>query len=83
MKTMTIRNIPDEVAAYISGRALEEGRSINTMTVALLSQLAGYAARPQKKRDLSWLAGSWSQSEARRFDEAVSDCRRVDAEDWK
>ena len=83
MKTMTIRNIPDEVAAYISDRASEEGRSINTMTVALLSQLAGYAARPQKKRDPSWLVGSWSSSEARRFAEAVSDCRRIDAEDWK
>ena len=83
MKTMTIRNIPDEVAAYISGRASEEGRSINTMAVALLSQLAGYAARQQKKRDLSWLAGSWSQAEAHLFDKAVSDCRRVDTEDWK
>ena len=41
MKTMTIRNIPDEVAAYISGRASEEGRSINTMTVAILSRATG------------------------------------------
>ena len=41
MKTMTIRNIPDEVAAYISGRASEEGRSINTMTVAILTRASG------------------------------------------
>ena len=41
MKTMTIRNIPDEVAAYISGRASEEGRSINTMTVAILTRATG------------------------------------------
>lgn len=41
MKTMTIRNIPDEVAAYISDRASEEGRSINMMTVAILTQASG------------------------------------------
>lgn len=83
MKTMTIRNIPDEVAAYISGRASEEGRSINTMTVAILSQAAGHAARPTKRRDLSWLVGSWSAAEKRRFDETVSECRRINAEKWK
>lgn len=54
MKTMTIRNIPDEVAAYISDRASEEGRSINMMTVAILTQASG---RPVdgKFRDLSWM----------------------------
>lgn len=83
MKTMTIRNIPDDVAAYISGRASEEGRSVNTMTVAILSQAAGFSARPRKRRDLSWLSGSWSQAETRRFDAAVADCRQVNAEDWK
>ena len=83
MKTMTIRNIPDEVAAYIAGRASEEGRSINTMTVALLSGATGFTARPQKRRDFSWLVGSWSSAETRRFEESVADCRRVDAEDWK
>ena len=83
MKTMTIRNIPDEVAAYISGRASEEGRSINTTTVAILSQAAGHAARPGKRRDLTWLVGSWSATEKRRFDAAVSECRRINAEEWK
>ena len=83
MKTMTIRNIPDEVAAYISDRASEEGRSINTMTVTILSQAAGRAARPAKRRDLTWLVGSWSTAEKRRFDAAVSECRRINAEEWK
>ena len=41
MKTMTIRNIPDDVAAYISDRASEEGRSVNMMTVAILTQASG------------------------------------------
>ena len=53
MKTMTIRNIPDEVAAYISGRALEEGRSINTMTVAILSRASGLSGAGSG-RGFSW-----------------------------
>jgi len=56
MKTMTIRNIPDEVAAYISGRATAEGRSINTMTVAILTRALG---RPVagNRRDDAWFSG--------------------------
>ena len=54
MKTMTIRNIPDEVAAYISGRASEEGRSINTMTVAILSRASEI---PGAGRGFSWTRG--------------------------
>ena len=53
MKTMTIRNIPDEVAAYISGRASEEGRSINTMTVAILTRASGLPVAGSG-RGISW-----------------------------
>lgn len=83
MKTMTIRNIPDEVAAYLSGRAASEGTSVNAMTVSLLQKAAGLEPRQRRRRDLSWLAGSWSPEEARRFDETVASCRKVDEKDWK
>lgn len=83
MKTMTIRNIPDEVASYISARAAEEGRSINTLTVAILNQAAGIAIRPRKRRDLSWLSGTWTSAEKRRMDAVSADCRLINAEDWK
>lgn len=83
MKTMTIRNIPDEVAAYLSGRAASDGTSVNATTVALLSRAAGFEPRQRRRRDLSWLVGSWSPEEARRFDETVASCRKVDEKDWK
>ncbi len=83
MKTMTIRNIPDGVATFLSGRATREGRSVNATTVSLLAKAAGLGPDGRKRRDLSWLAGSWTAAEARRFDAAVAECRKVDAEGWQ
>jgi len=34
-----------------------------------------------RRRDLSWLAGTWSAKDERDFNAAVSKCRRIDAEE--
>ena len=83
MKNMTIRNIPDEVASFLSERSASEGRSMNAVTVSLLTRAAGLEPEHRKRRDLSWLTGSWTKEESRRFDDAVADCRKVREEDWK
>ena len=81
MKTMTIRNIPDGVAEFLSGQAAHEGRSVNATTVSLLARAAGLDPARRKRRDLSWLTGSWTAAEARNFDAAVAGCRKVDPEE--
>ena len=81
MKTMTIRNIPDEVAAYISGRASEEGRSINTMTVAILSRASGRSSI--RDNGLGKFRGTLAKKtgdELLKF-VAEADFSKVDAED--
>ena len=81
MKTMTIRNIPDEVAAYISGRAAEEGRSINTMTVAILSRATGRSS--VRDNGLGKFRGTLAKKtgdELLKF-VAEADFSKVDAED--
>ena len=81
MKTMTIRNIPDEVAAYISGRASEEGRSINTMTVAILSRATGRSS--VRNNGLGKFRGTLAKKtgdELLKF-VAEADFSKVDAED--
>lgn len=83
MKTMTIRKIPDEVARFLATKAAGEGCSINTITVSLLSEAAGFANPAPRRRDLSWLAGTWSAKDERDFSAAVSKCRRIDAKEWK
>ncbi len=83
MKTMTIRSIPDEVADFIAKRAVHDGRSLNATTVSLLSEAAGLDAPQRKKRDLSWLAGTWTDAETQGFEEAVAECSKIDYEGWK
>ena len=83
MKTMTIRNIPDNVASFLSSRAASEGRSINATAVSILSKAAGLEPFQKKRRDLSWLVGSWTETEANHFDAVVADCRTIRPEDWK
>lgn len=83
MKTMTIRKIPDEVAKFLASKAAGDGCSINTVTVSLLCKAAGVSTPAPKRRDLSWLAGTWSAKDARELEAAVSKCRRIDPEDWE
>ena len=83
MKTMTTRNIPDEVANFISAMAASNGCSVNATTVALLTKAAGLDTPRPKRRDVSWLAGAWTEREAKRFDDAVAECRRINPEDWR
>lgn len=83
MKTMTIRNIPDGVARFLSGHAAREGRSVNATAVSLLTKAAGLEPSQRRRRDLSWLAGTWTPAEAKRSEASVADCRKVDPGDWK
>lgn len=82
MKTMTIRNLPDAVSAYIAKAATADGRSVNAQVVLMLNQSAGIASRPKRKRDLSWLNGTWSEAEFSQFEKATATCRRIEKESW-
>ena len=79
---MTIRNIPDDVAAAIAARARETGRSMNATAVAALTDaFAPTASKP--RRDLSEFVGIITPEEAAEFERIIEeDCERIDPEDW-
>ena len=83
MKTMTIRNIPDEVAAGLKGIADKSDASMNTTVVRLLTD--GVLPRRKKRtvNDFSKYCGGWTQKEYDKFEAAVADCERIDAEAWQ
>ena len=83
MKTMTIRKIPDEVAEFLAHKAGDNGCSINSAAVSILSSAAGLDRPANRRRDLSWFTGTWSAQDEKEFNAAVSCCRRIDAEGWK
>ncbi len=80
MKTMTIRNIPDEVTGGVRRSAERHRTSLNAAVIALLSESLGLT-HSRKKRDLSAFCGGWTPKEAASFESATK--RVIDREAWK
>ena len=83
MKTMTIRNIPDEVAVVLKSMADASDTSMNTTIVRVLSDRVLPRRRHRVKNDFAKYCGGWSQKEFDDFETAVADCERINPEDWK
>jgi hypothetical protein len=84
MKALTIRNLPAEVADAVSKRSEEFHMSFSKAFVSLLEEhLSEGRLKKKKKRDLSWFLGTWTDEEARQFDEALREQRKIDPEMWK
>lgn len=83
MKPITLRNLPPRVAQAIRKKAATEKTSLNKAVIGLLEESTGLRAKPEKKRDLSWLAGSWSKEEADAFDRILAAHRQIDPEVWR
>ena len=66
----TIRDIPKDLEHALRERARRSGESLNRTLIRLLREAVGLNP-PRKKRDLSALAGTWSQEEADEFDRQV------------
>ena len=83
MKTMTVRNIPDEVARLIKGLAQTTNSSLNTTVVRVLADGVLPAEKRRPKSDFSKYCGGWSQKDFDTFESAVAVCERINQEDWK
>ncbi len=86
MKTITLRNLPPELARVIRRKAEEKGTSLTKVVMGLLEESAGI--RGKKKggpahHDLDDLAGSWSKEEAAAFDKALARQRVIDPDMWR
>ena len=85
-RQLTIR-FDAEVAREIDAVAEREGISRNQAVLRLLREGAGIE-RPKDEPDLigsslDWFVGSWTDEEAREFDEAVAAFGRIDEELWE
>ena len=82
---LTIRSIGSRLRTALEHEAGRRGQSLNKTVLALLAErlgLADSAARIEHD-DLDELAGTWSKSDATRFDEALHAQRQVDAKLWR
>lgn len=81
MRHLTVRNIPQEIAAALT---LEKARlqlSLNQTVIELLRQSLGVDRR--RSNGLARLAGTWTAEEHERFEEAVAPMEQVDEELWR
>lgn len=81
MKTLTIRNLPPDVAEALEREKGRRGESLNQTVIELLSQ--GLGVGGTRSNGLAALAGSWSEDEFCQFENAVSPFGEVDPELWR
>ena len=83
MKTLTLRNVPDELSESLALAAQQAGQSINATAVKALSQSFGLGQSPRKKRDLSALAGTWNKKDEAAFRKATAVFDKIDKDLWR
>ena len=83
---LTIR-YDDELSREIETRAEREGLSRNRVVVRLLRKGAGLEIARESKEvighSLDWFIGSWTEEQAREFEEAIAPLGEIDWELWK
>ena len=87
MKTMTIRNIPDDVAASLADRANADRRSINATVLDILCTVSMPESGKGKEKtyaDFSEFCGIMSSEEADAVEKEIEECfEQIEPEDWK
>ena len=86
MKTLTLRNLPPDVAKAVQRRAREKGTSVTKAVVSLLEEAAGIRGKKRGTvvyHDLDDLFGSMSAKDAVQLEQAIREQRMVDKGLWK
>lgn len=83
MNQLTLRNIPDDLDRSIRDYSQKKGQSINKTVLDLLKKEFGLPIEGNKKRDLSFISGTWTQEEFDEFEENVKVFEQIDKDIWK
>lgn len=83
MSRMTLRQIPENVDALIRQLSKEQEKSINKTIIELLEKALGVSRDSNKKRNLSQLAGTWSEGELEEFKKNTTQFDKIDREIWE
>lgn len=81
MKTLTIRNLPRDVADALEQEKRRRGESLNQTVIELLTQ--GLGVRTPRSNGLARLAGTWNEEEFQEFQHAVAPFEEIDDELWR
>jgi hypothetical protein len=83
MSQITVRKLPKNVEQQIRQMAHENNTSINRTIIFLLKKSLGMTESVDKKRNLSDLAGTWSERDDQQFKENTKMFEKIDDEIWR
>lgn len=83
MNQLTLRQIPDDLNEALRQAAKSKNSSLNKVIITLLKKILGLDLGTRKKRDLSKLAGTWSQKQVSEFAGNTQMFQKIDAELWQ
>jgi len=78
-KTLTIRNVPDEVGKRLGRLSRDSGQSLNAVVVGILTDAVGIDARRIRLERYA----TWTPEDAAAFDDALASQRVIDADLWR
>jgi plasmid stability protein len=78
---LTVRNVPDELAAALQREKRRRGTSLNQTVIDLLRQSLG--VQGMRSNGVRKLAGTWTAVEHREFLSAIPIFEEIDRELWK
>jgi plasmid stability protein len=78
---LTVRNLPDEVAAALEREKRRRGTSMNQTVIDLLRQSLG--VKGTRSNGVARLAGTWTESEHQQFLSAIRTFEEIDQDLWK
>ena len=83
MKTITVRNVPPDMAAALEAERRLRGQSLNRTVLSLIHEALGLSNLRCRSNGLRKFAGTWTQVELRDFEETVASFGDMDKEMWK
>jgi len=86
MKAITIRGVDPDLAEKLKTTAKKQGKSINQLTIDLISASLGLKKEKKFSReydDLDELFGRWSEDEFKAINDKISLERPIDPELWQ
>ncbi len=78
-KTLTIRNVPDEVGKRLDRLRRDSGKSLNAVVVGILTDAVGVDARRARLERYA----TWTPEDAAALDDALASQRVIDADLWR
>ncbi len=83
MSQLILRNIPEDLERTIRDYSQKKGQSINKTILDLLKKGFGLPIDENKLRDLSFIAGTWTQEELEAFEKNIDVFKQIDEDIWK